>query len=554
MFQSLAVAVVSLSLAKPLIGTALLIAWGRWATIVDKDAAYWNQSRRMWNIVQAAAGVLGFAVLLLVPWFFVGLVLGLGIMGGAALGYVSVRNKGVPESERWTLSTNAFQKMLAAKREERAVRAATLRFPGARGLKPVPLSDDLQFEPHMLLDEVFNAALTRHANRIDIAGNESQFAAVLNIDGIDTRLGQWPTAQALPAMDYLKQHCGLDVADRRRKQTGKCTIEVEGQGTHEVRVHTAGSTRGITFAILIDPVKQVTIPLGELGLLDSQMERLKGVLAMPRGAVLVASSAKQGRTTTLYALAAAHDPYTMDIQTVEPEIERELEGTNQQAVAAADTAKAVHTLLLKDPHVVVVSQVTEPQTARLLGGAAAEGRRVYAGLRADDTFSALKMWVKAVGDVEVASRGLTAVIAQRLMRRLCPVCRQKYKPDAAVLRKLNLPADRIGGLYKAGGKVLAGKDLEPCGACGGTGYRGRIGVFEVMVLDDEARSLLRAGNLDALRTHLRRGRMLWLDEAALARVVDGTTSLSEMARALGQEKQAPPPAAAPPSAPAVPEA
>jgi type II secretory ATPase GspE/PulE/Tfp pilus assembly ATPase PilB-like protein len=533
---------VPFSLVKPVIGFLVLLAWAHWATVVDKDGMYLHQNRRMWNAVQLAAGMIGFAAILLIPLFFVGLLLSLLVMGGAAGAYVFVRNKVVHESKRWRLDGKMLQQMVRAKREEMAARKALLKFsasPGTKaGLKPVPLHEDPQYHPHLLLEELLEPALRRHAQKIKLSGNESQFLSQLTVDGVEYKQGHVAAPAAVAMIDYLKAHCGMDVADRRRKQAGKCQVEIESLGQHDLRVLTAGSTQELTCTILIDPVMQLTFALKDMGLLEPQLEKLKPVLASTRGAVLVASPPHHGRTTTLYALATGHDPYTMDIHTIETGVERELEGVTQQDVEPANMPKALQSLLLKDPHVVLVSQVADQQTARLIAGAAAEGHRVYAGIKADDSFTALKLWLKAAGEPADVASGLSAIVAQRLVRKLCTFCRQKYKPEAAALRKLNLPADRIPFLYKAGGKI-AGKRDEPCPACSGVGYSGRIGAFEVMVIDDEAREILRTGNVDALRTHLRRQRMLWLEEAALARVVDGTTSISEVMRALGHEQASP---------------
>ena len=138
----------------------------------------------------------------------------------------------------------------------------------------------------------------------------------------------------------------------------------------------------------------------------------------------------------------------------------------------------------------------------------------------------------------MAAGGLGAIVSQRLVRKLCPTCRVAYKPDPNVLRKLNLPAQRVPQLYKHSGKIRVGKDrTQTCSTCLGMGYRGRVGVFEIMVLDDEARKILAAGQMDQFRAHLRRHKMLYLQESALLKVVEGQTSISEITRALGANKK-----------------
>jgi type II secretory ATPase GspE/PulE/Tfp pilus assembly ATPase PilB-like protein len=147
------------------------------------------------------------------------------------------------------------------------------------------------------------------------------------------------------------------------------------------------------------------------------------------------------------------------------------------------------------------------------------------------------MYAKAVGDLDKVAKSLSAATAQRLVRTLCPECKQAYKPDAAALKKMNLPANRVNELYKASGKVMVDNDEEPCPKCHGIGYIGRTAVFEVLVIDDEARELIRKSDLNGLRSHLRRQKMLYLQETALAKVVAGQTSIREAMRVLDQDKK-----------------
>jgi type II secretory ATPase GspE/PulE/Tfp pilus assembly ATPase PilB-like protein len=188
----------------------------------------------------------------------------------------------------------------------------------------------------------------------------------------------------------------------------------------------------------------------------------------------------------------------------------------------------------------MVSKMSDVPTAKVIAGSASE-IRFYAGMRGEDTFSTLKAWIKAIGNAKDAAAALGAILSPRLVRKLCPRCRIPFKPDPAALQKMNLPPDKVQQLYKPGGKVIVKKDIEePCPDCMGMGYRGRTGVFEVMVLDDEARKLIAQGQLDQLRAHLRKQKMLWLQEAALTRVVEGVTAIAEIGRALAKEEKAAP--------------
>ncbi|MBI1367823.1 MAG: hypothetical protein GC162_04130 [Planctomycetes bacterium] len=531
-------AIVPMSITKVVLMTVLLFGWGKWAALVDKDAMFYYQGRRKWNAIQAGSGALAFLALVMIPFFIVGFLLCVCVLGGAAAAYIVTRNRNVDEAKRWRFDKETLLAAFTKKQEEKALAQATMKFPKpAAGLAQVPKSDDPMYAPHLLFEQIITPAIARRGERLDIAGTEGEFAVQVHIDGVGYKLTKLDAAPAVAMIDYLKAQCGMDTTDRRRKQTGKTRIELLEGGAHELSVSTAGSTQGLTCTILVDPRKSVIRPLGELGMLESQLERLKGVIGTQRGTVLVATPAHQGRTTTLYTLVGQHDPYTQDIHTMESAIEAELEGLTQKVVEPDQLSKALSSLLLREPGVVMVASVPDASTAQVIAKAGAEGVRIYAGIRADDTFMALKMWLKAVGDPGVVSQGLAAIVSQRLMRKLCTVCRQKYTPDAEALRKMNLPADRIKELYKSGGKVLIKGKPEPCPNCQGLGYHGRLAAFEVMVIDDDARPLLKAGDLEQLRAHLRRNKIIYLQEAALAAVVQGHTSISEVMRAMGQQQE-----------------
>jgi type II secretory ATPase GspE/PulE/Tfp pilus assembly ATPase PilB-like protein len=538
MMHALAIESASLaSIVKPLVVTAVMLGWAKWAALVDKDAFYYHQARKAWNIAQAAAGMVALAAVVLIPSFPIGLGLALLLIAGAGYAYAHVRNASVPAERRWTLNLASWQQTLDARKEAAADRKAAMHFkPAANApddFKHAPAPDDPKYQAFLLVENMLDMALRQGAQSIDLATIDGQFATALNIDGVEYKQGKLPNAQALAAIDYLKALCGLDIADRRKKQHGSCKVEAGELGSHTLTVHTIGSTKGMQCSVLLDASRQVTLAHTELGLTEHQQAALKSLLDDPHGAVLVAAPSGHGRTTTLYTLTTLHDPYTADVHTIESTVERELEGVHQNALESSEAAAKVASLLLRDPQVLTVTNVGDGDTAKAIAKAGLKGPRIYAGVRADDAMTALKIWLKAVEEPAAVAGSLRAIIAQRLLRRLCPVCRQRYAPEPAALAKLNLPADRIKELYKAGGKVQVRNKLEVCPSCHGLGYKGRVGVFEILLLDDAARALIQSGKLDQLRPHLARHKTLWLTEASLAKVVAGVTSISEVTRVFG---------------------
>ena len=535
-------AVMSVSIIKAVVLFVALVAWGRWATVLDKDAELFYLKRRAFNALTLASGGIGLLLWMVIPFYIVGLLAFLMLAGGAAVAYVMLRNPNVPEDERWSLSPDSLGKMFsgnrtkADKKRDTHLKFISMASQSSAHFKAVPETDDPDYEQHLLLDELLNTAMQRRAHRLDIAIGSNEAIVQVSIDGSPYRLDNMPQEQALKVLKYLKTECGLDTDELRKKQVGTIKADIGTHGVHELQVTAAGSTRGLTLAIDVDFSKQRTIPFDNLGMLEPQIDQIKPVIAETSGVVLVASPARNGRTTTLYSLLDEHDPYLQDIHSLEENIEAKLEGVTQHRVEEGEWSRMVRSTMLKDPTVVMVGQVPDAETAKEVVAGAKEGKRIYAGIPANDTFGALKTWASAVKSVPDVADTLQAIICQRLVRKLCPICRQPYQPEAAALKKLNLPSDKITQLYKASGKIISDKREQTCETCQGLGYLGRTAAFEVMVLDNETRELLRAGDMNGLRNALRKKKMMLMQEAALVKVINGDAGISEVMRALGGDK------------------
>jgi type II secretory ATPase GspE/PulE/Tfp pilus assembly ATPase PilB-like protein len=532
-----------LSYYKPLVLLAVLAGFAYLITKLDKDAGEFLLPRVWWNSAHMGTMLLAAAAWLLVPWnFYLGLTAALVIIGGDLAGYTLYRNAKVAPESRWTGKMDTLKRGAAEARTARAQLEATLRICRPDGTKlEVPGPDTPQGPVHARWQEVFDFALPRHADRVDlVVAGADQTALVVHIDGVKYAQPKPDGRLAMGMIEYLKEHSGLDVADRRRRQTGDALIEAEGQGRHRLIVVAAGSTREMSLSVRIDRDKQLALPLDKIGLLPLQVQQLKPALATGKGIVLVACPQHAGMTTTLYALLHQHDPYTQSVSTLEDPIEFPIEGANQAAIEPGSdgtaVAKRVTVLMRSDPQVFMLSRITDPQVVAALTAPTTGAMRCYAGLRMNNTFSALGAWIKLVGDPQQAAAALTAIVSQRLVRKLCPTCRVGFTPDPAALKKLNLPAQGIGTLYKPSGQVMIKNKPVTCPACLGMAYRGRVGVFEVMVLDDEARELIGAGQLEPLRAHLRKNKMKLMQEAALDKVVAGVTSIAEISRALAEKE------------------
>lgn len=536
MTSTLAQNVFLMSIAKPVLVLLAVGGWAWVASFLDKDAGFFYLKRKEFNLIQLVAAVLGFGTMLLLPIFWIGYPLGVLILLGGFAGYIFYRNGQVPEGEKWTADIDSWKQGRADKAAAKQQEKATLTITDPNGdTVPLPQPTDPDAPHYLVLDQLMAFALPRNANQIDLSVDTEKAKYRVHIDGVRYPQEAPEPGEAVKLIDYIKKVCGMDLEDRRRKQTAEIHIRVADSGTHKLQVITAGSTRGLQMQLSIDPQRSSHVPLDHLGFAPNQLEAVRELLAKKAQTILVASAPQQGKTTTLYSLLHEHDPYTSTVVTLEEEVVAELEGVDHNVVArgkpASEFNEKLGVILRSDPNVLMVSKLADDQSARLLAPMADEVRE-YIPIDQPDTLSALKAWIKTVGDSKEVAANLGAVFAQRLVRRLCHTCRVPYTPDPAALKKLNLPADRVSELYRASGKVMV-KDKEiVCPDCLGLGYRGRVGVFEVMLIDSQAAKFIAANELDSLRLHLRKNKMLYLQEAALTKVVDGTTDIKEVTRVM----------------------
>ena len=527
-----------MSLVKPILVFALLLGWAWLIERLDKDAQYFYLPREWLNLGHLAIGVLSFALILLIPFFAVGFVLALLLIAGNLVGYGFYRNSKLPKKDQWSFSLETFTQRMRNYQQAQAQRKASMKLLNSEESPlPVPQPEDETAEAHNTLEDMAEFAFQRQAETMEIAVDNQKAGLFVKVDGVRYPQPEVEPQLALQMVDYIKHAAGMDVSDRRKRQQGTMYMEGQQLGRHELQLETSGSTRGLTLTAMIDASEKAALTLDQLGLLENQHQQVTQVLeAGTQGIVIVAGPRQTGITTTLYSLLQWHDPYTASVVTLEDEKLTDCEGVHHteigEGVAPQQFNNKLGNILRGDPNVVMLSHLADEQTAKLCQQSAEEVR-VYFPLAERDTFTALQSWVKLIGDRKKAAECLSLITAQRLLRKLCTTCRAPYKPDANALKKMNLPADKVGQLYRASGQVQVKDRTETCPACHGMAYRGRVAVFEVMPLDDTARKHIADGNTDQLRSHLRKQKMLWMQEAALHKVVQGVTDIKEVTRVLG---------------------
>ncbi|MBS0189194.1 MAG: Flp pilus assembly complex ATPase component TadA [Planctomycetes bacterium] len=547
---------------KPFLFLLPFLAWA-WAvsTVCDKHAARFYLEREMWNYIHCAAALLAILAIIFMPsigengmlsWLasFVAVCL---ILSMSVVAYVVVANKDerVPEAGRVSFELSKLTSFAEGTGKKKAKGKAgtsvlTFRRMDKSAVEP-PATDSPEFETRLAAEAMLIKALDIRSSRIEIGpSSKDAFQIVFNVDGIKTPGDTMPAASGVKLIDFWKGVAKLDVADRRKKQSADITVE-RGSGKNKLHLETAGGQSGQKLTLLIDPEQQVRKTAEQIGWTPEQTEIVRGWSTSRGGTVLLSAGPEGGRTTTLYTVMKMHDAYTNNVQTVELDLEDALEGIRQNkwdAMAEGpDFATLVRSILRRDPDIVGVADIPDPQTAKEITKADPDKCRVYASLPADSAVAAIQAWVRLLGDAEAAAKSVHGVMSQKLIRKLCINCKQAYQPSPDVLKKLGLPPDKVKQLFRKGGEVMVKNKPETCPVCQGTGYLQRDGAFEVFNVDDSAREMIRSQNWAGLKTELRKAGLPSIQQAALRKAIDGVTSVEEVLRITAEQ-----PAKAPASA------
>lgn len=528
---------------KPILILPPLLAWAYVvSSIYDKDAKRWYFKHRLWNVAHVSAAALGLAIILLAPvtiwitWPIMVVILAVDI---AAYFVYHNRHSQVPESERWTLDFSKMAQKRQQKKKAAKAASTTLVFQGPGGVLPTPAKETADYDVRLAAEELVKKMLDARASQMDIFPvKEGVYGATVLVDGLRHAIEQLPPAKAVAVIDLYKAAAGLDVKDRRRRQRGEMKVGESGASLLTVGVTTLGTSAGMRIELLVDPIKQVAMRIGDLGLHSNQVEDLKRLIQDAKGVVLVGAMPDGGRTSTMYALLREHDAYTSNVQIVEMETQSSIEGVRHNVFDpqkdGSEYSTLVRSILRRDPDVVGVAELDE-ETAKEISRSDTEHTRVYVTVKADDPLKAIQLFAQMVADQKKAAGCLHGVIAVKLLRRLCHNCKVGVQPTPESLKKLGLPPD-TKQLFRKSGKVLVKDKEQTCPVCNGVGYFGQIGSFAVHTFGDEERQRIAQNDLTGLRAVLRQHKQQSIQQAALQHVLKGETSVEEVLRIMAAQK------------------
>ena len=329
-----------------------------------------------------------------------------------------------------------------------------------------------------------------------------------------------------PAMVVrLKIISNMNIAETRAPQDGRISMTLVGRQI-DFRAATHPTTHGENIVLRILDRQKGIVPLEKLGLLEDNLTQLKIMMARPVGIILVTGPTGSGKTTTLYSILNQINKETINIMTMEDPVEYPMAIIRQTSVNESvkmGFAEGIRSMMRQDPDIILVGEIRDMETSEMAFRAAMTGHQVYSTLHTNSAIGAISRLLDIGVASEVMAENIIGIVAQRLIRRLCPQCRKPYPAGELERRLLNLTADQAGiTLYQAG---------DTCEACSHQGYKGRVAIMELLRINSEMEDLVarRATSRELRAAALARGFRSMADDGT-RRVLDGTTSLDELAR------------------------
>jgi type IV pilus assembly protein PilB len=376
-----------------------------------------------------------------------------------------------------------------------------------------------------LLNMIMLLAIKDRASDMHFEPFESEFKVRIKADGVLFEMVPPPKHLAFAITTRIKVMANLDIAERRLPQDGRIELTVGGHPV-DLRVSVLPTMFGESVVMRVLDRSVVKLDLEAVGMTPQVLAGFREVIQKPNGIVLVTGPTGSGKTTTLYSALSELNVMDDKLITTEDPIEYDIDGIIQVPIDATignTFANCLRAILRQDPDVILVGEIRDPETAEIAVQASLTGHMVFSTLHTNDAPSS----VTRLRDMGVPPFLITAtveaILAQRLVRKVCQKCRQEIKPSMELLAELQLTPDDV-----LGKKFFRGAG---CDDCNGTGYRGRVGLFELMVFNDELREMvMRNASTDELRDRARSYGMVTLRDAGLEFAFQGLTTIDEVIR------------------------
>jgi type IV pilus assembly protein PilB len=382
-----------------------------------------------------------------------------------------------------------------------------------------------------LVNSILERAILEHASDIHIEPYETEVRVRMRIDGVMHSLMTVPKALQASVISRLKVMGAMDITERRVPQDGRAGVRVKSRNV-DLRMSTLPTIFGEKFVIrLLDKDSQL-LTKENIGLNGSDLNKYLDLIRRPSGVVLIVGPTGSGKSSTMYTMIRELNTEKVNLVTLEDPVEYNIPGINQVQInekTGMTFASGLRSILRQDPDIIAVGEIRDGETAQIAMRAAITGHLVLSTIHTNDAVSTVDRLMDIGVEPYLISNALNGVISQRLVRRVCPECRAEYTPSREELEDMGIPAD-------SGQKFYHG---EGCPACFGTGYRGRVAVFEILTV---SKALRRAIGKSAKREELedialREGGLVTLRENCRRLVMEGITTVEEARRIIAAAEE-----------------
>jgi len=376
-----------------------------------------------------------------------------------------------------------------------------------------------------LLNLVLLQAIRDKASDIHFEPFEMEYKMRYRIDGVLYEMIPPPKYIAAALSSRIKVMANLDIAERRLPQDGRISLTVQGNPV-DLRVSVLPTMFGESVVLRVLDRSQVSFDIGKLGLRPDDIKIFRALINKPNGIVIVTGPTGCGKTTTLYSALNELNTIDTKVITTEDPVEYDMDGMIQVQMKpdiGLTFARCLRSILRQDPDIILVGEIRDLETAEIAAQASLTGHLVFTTLHTNDAPSTIARLLDLGVEPFLLTATIEGIVGQRLIRRICPSCKTAFQPDEAQLKDLRLTEEEIKGK-----KFYYGRG---CSRCNGTGYKGRIGIFEIMVFNDEIRDLImNRASTNVLRVAAQKTGMKQLRDNGLAALYDGITTIDEISR------------------------
>ena len=523
----------------------IYILWAWTTDWVEHDTKDLNNLKfGVWNSVVFFSGVLGLILVLAIPIYFLGLGLLLLAYFIPLFTYVYARNQTVPDDQKvltpyhfGEVANDILHKLGMKPIFNRDVGTVDRAGPpitfigktqGSTKEDPSRVRQAEESRSFMGAKELVYDAVLRRATDIHLEPTTEQLSVRYRIDGILHAAEPFdrPTGDAV--VNVFKVLSAMDISEKRKPQDGSFGAKLQGRDL-DFRVATSGSKAGEKLVMRILDNSAGITKMEDLGMRPKLVEQVRGLVTQPHGMFLCCGPTGAGKSTTLYASLREIDRYQKNIITVEDPIEYHLDNITQMEVntkAGQTFAAALRSILRQDPDVIMIGEIRDQETASIACQAANTGHMVFSTVHSNDAVTALFRLLDLGVEPFMIASALSGVMGQRLVRILCDVCKEPYKPKPEFLKKANLPVEKVDVFYRR-----PENPEQVCQQCGGTGYFGRTGIYELLVLTEAMKDMIRENpSINKIKAEARKNGMIYLQEDGLRQVIQGRTSIEELLR------------------------